>query len=114
MTIHYLEIVTPAPDEHCEMLAAVQGLEFGPAVADLGGARTAEAADGVLVGVRAPLAAHEQPVVRVYAAVEDIGAAVAAAEAAGAVVAYPPTEQGDTGTWAIVIQGGIQHGFWQR
>lgn len=114
MTIHYLEIVTPDPDAHCGMLAAVQGLEFGPAVADLGGARTAKAAGGMLVGVRASLAEHEQPVVRVYTAVEDIGAAVKAAEAAGGVVAYPPTVQGDTGTWAIVIQGGIQHGLWQR
>lgn len=114
MKIHYLEIVTPAPDAHCEMLAAVQGLEFGPAVKDLGGARTAQSAGGMLVGVRAPLAAHEEPVVRVYTAVEDIGAAVKAAEASGGMVAYPPTVQGDTGTWAIYIQDGVQYGLWQE
>ena len=35
------------------------------------------------------------------------------AEAAGAVIAYPPTRQGDTGTWAIYILGGVQVGLWQ-
>ena len=35
------------------------------------------------------------------------------AEAAGAIVAYPPTRQGDTGTWAIYILGDLQVGLWQ-
>ena len=63
--------------------------------------------------MRAPLAEHEQPIVRTYMAVDDIQAAVEQAEAAGAVIAYPPTQQGDTGTWAIYILGDIQMGLWQ-
>ena len=114
MPVHYVEIVTPDVSGHCAMLAAAQGLTFGDAVADLGGAHVAETAAGTLVGVRAPLAAHEEPIVRVYMTVDDIQAAVAAAEAAGAMTAYPPTRQGDTGMWAIVLREGVQHGFWQR
>ena len=37
-----------------------------------------------------------------------------AAEAVGAVIAYPPTKQGETGTWAIYILDGMQYGLWQR
>jgi predicted enzyme related to lactoylglutathione lyase len=64
--------------------------------------------------VRAPLAQHEQPIVRTYLEVEDIASAVEEAEAAGAMIAYPPTRQGDTGTWAIYILGDVQIGLWQR
>jgi predicted enzyme related to lactoylglutathione lyase len=71
-------------------------------------------ADGNLVGIRKPLAAHEQPIMRSYLAVEDIQEAVKKAEAHGAAVAYPPTRQGRRGTFAIVIQSGVQHGLWQR
>ena len=35
-------------------------------------------------------------------------------EAAGALIAYPPTRQGDTGTWAIYLLGDLQFGLWQR
>jgi hypothetical protein len=35
-------------------------------------------------------------------------------EAAGATIAYPATRQGSQGTFAIVIQGGVEHGLWQR
>ena len=111
--VHYTEIVTPEANACCAMLAAVQGLSFGEAVADLGGARVATAADGSMVGVRAPLASHEAPITRTYLTVDDIDAAVEAASAAGAMVAYGPVQQGDTGIWAIVIQGGIQLGLWQ-
>jgi hypothetical protein len=83
-------------------------------VADLGGARVAEAPDGSLIGVRAPLAEHEQPIVRTYLEVDDIAGAVKEAEAAGAVIAYPPTRQGDSGTWAIYFLGDVQLGLWQR
>ena len=92
----------------------VHGLSFGPAVADLGPARVAKAPGGTLIGVRAPLAEHEQPIIRTYLAVEDIARAVQEAEAAGAVIAYPPTQQGDTGTWAIYFLGEVQIGLWQR
>jgi predicted enzyme related to lactoylglutathione lyase len=46
------------------------------------------------VGIRKPLAVHEQPIVRNYLAVEDIQRAVKKAEEYGATVAYPPTRQG--------------------
>jgi hypothetical protein len=98
----------------CAALERIHGLSFGPAVADLGQARVAVAPDGSLVGVRAPLAEHEQPIVRAYLEVEDIARAVKEAEAAGAVIAYPPTRQGDTGTWAIYFLGDVQIGLWQR
>jgi predicted enzyme related to lactoylglutathione lyase len=114
MHIHYLEIVCHDVAAQVAALERVHGLSFGPAVADLGQARVAEAPDGSLIGVRAPLAQHEQPIIRTYLAVEDIARAVEEAEAAGAVIAYPPTQQGDTGTWAIYILGDVQIGLWQR
>jgi hypothetical protein len=112
--IHYLEIVSRDVAAQCAALERVHGLSFGPAVADLGHARVAEAPDGSLIGVRAPLAEHEQPIIRTYLEVEDIARAVKEAEAAGAKIAYPPTQQGDTGTWAIYFLGDVQHGLWQR
>jgi predicted enzyme related to lactoylglutathione lyase len=92
----------------------MHGLSFGPPDPDLGQARVATRADGTLVGIRKPLAAHEQPIVRNYLAVEDIQQAVKQAEEHGAIVAYPPTPQGQRGTFAIVIHGDVQHGLWQR
>lgn len=78
----------------------------------IGQTRVALRPDGTLVGIRKPLAAHEQPVVRTYFAVDDIEQAVKNAEAQGAVIAYPPTRQGQRGVFAIVIQGSnVQHGL---
>ena len=114
MRVHYVEIVTPDVAAQCAALERVHGLSFGSAVADLGQARVAEAPDGSLIGVRAPLAEHEQPIVRTYLEIDDIAKAVEEAEAAGALIAYPPTRQGDTGTWAIYILGEVQIGLWQR
>lgn len=114
MRVHYLEIVCHDAAAQCEALERVHGLSFGPAVADLGQARVAEAPNGGLIGVRAPLAQHEQPIIRTYLEVEDIARTVEDAEAAGAVIAYPPTRQGNTGTWAIYILGDVQIGLWQR
>ena len=114
MRIHYLEIVCPDVTKQCATLERLHGLSFGPPVADLGAARVAKAADGSLIGVRAPMAAHEQPVTRTYLEVADIAKAIKEAEAAGAEVAYPPTKQGDTGTWAIYFLDGVQIGLWQR
>jgi len=114
LRIHYLEIVCPDVTKQCATLERLHGLSFGPPVADLGEARVAKAADGSLIGVRAPLAAHEQPVTRTYLEVADIARAIKEAEAAGAEVAYPPTQQGDTGTWAIYFLDGVQIGLWQR
>jgi predicted enzyme related to lactoylglutathione lyase len=114
MAVHYLEIVSNDVDNLTALYQRVHGLSFGPPDADLGQARVATQADGTLVGVRKPLAAHEQPIMRTYVTVEDIQQAVKRAEDSGATVAYPPTRQGQRGTFAIVIQGNVEHGLWQR
>jgi predicted enzyme related to lactoylglutathione lyase len=98
MAVDYLEIVTNDVDTLTALYERVH----------------ATCADGTLVGIRKPLAAHEQPIIRSYFAVDDIEAAVKSAEAHGAFVVYPPTQQGSRGTFAIVIQGDVQHGLWQR
>ncbi len=112
--IQYMEIVCLDVDAQCAALEKVHGLSFGTAVADLGQARVAEAPDGSFIAVRAPLADHEQPIIRSYLAVEDIAKAVEEVEAAGGKIAYPPTQQGDYGTFAVYFQGDIQLGLWQR
>jgi predicted enzyme related to lactoylglutathione lyase len=114
MAVHYLEIVSNDVDTLAGLYERVHGLSFGPPDPDLGQARVATRADGTLVGIRKPLAAHEQPIVRTYLAVDDIQQAAKEAEHHGAIVAYPPTRQGQRGTFAIVIQGDVQHGLWQR
>src|SRR5262245_6967303 len=114
MAVHYLEIVSDDVDTLTALYQRMLGLSFGPPDPDLGQARVATQADGTLVGIRQPLAAHEQPILRTYLEVEDIQQAAKNAEDAGAIVAYPPTRQGTRGTFAIVIQGGVQHGLWQR
>jgi hypothetical protein len=105
MAVHYLEIVSNDVDSLTGLYQRVHGLSFGPPDPDLGQARVATRADGTLVGIRKPLAAHEQPIMRTYLAVEDIQQAVKKAEDSGATIAYPPTRQGERGTFAIVIQG---------
>lgn len=112
--IRYLEIVCRDVAAQCAALERVHGLSFGPPVADFGQARVAEASDGSMIGVRAPLADHEQPIIRTYLEVEDIARAVKEVEAAGGVIAYPPTQHGDSGTYAIYFLGDIQLGLWQR
>jgi hypothetical protein len=114
MTVHYLEIVSNDVDALIAFYERVHGLSFGPPDSDLGQARVATRAVGALVGIRKPLAVHEQPIMRTYLAVENIQQAIKNAEESGAVVAYPPTKQGARGTFAIVIQGDVQHGLWQR
>lgn len=113
MTVQYLEIVTPEVDATCTALAGAHGVEFGDPVPVLGNARTAKLKDGGRIGVRAPMRATEQPVVRPYVLVDDIQAAVKAAEAAGAKVALPPMEIPGQGTFSIYILGGIEHGLWE-
>jgi predicted enzyme related to lactoylglutathione lyase len=114
MVVHYLEIVSNDVDALTELYQRTHGLSFGPPDPDLGQARIATHADGAVVGIREPLAAHEQPIMRTYFAVEDIQHAVKEAEESGATIAYPPTRQGNHGTFAIVIQGDVEHGLWQR
>jgi hypothetical protein len=113
MHVHYLEFVCEDVEAQCAALHASHGSSFGPPVPELGNARVAENPDGTQLAVRAPLADHEQPIIRPYLAVDDIGLAISQAEAQGAVVAYGPTRQGDTGTWAIYILGDLQVGLWQ-
>ena len=114
MQIHYLEIVTREVDAVCAAYEAANGVRFGTPDAMLGGARTAAMPGGGMVGVREPLRETEAPVVRPYWLVNDIEAAIAAAVKAGAEIAHPPMEIPGHGTFAIYLQGGIDHGFWQR
>jgi predicted enzyme related to lactoylglutathione lyase len=111
--VHYLEIVSNDVAAQCEALERLHGVSFGPELADMGTARVAELPSGTLIGVRAPLADHEQPITRTYLAVDDIAKAVEEAQAAGAMIAYGPVRQGDTGTWAIYFLGDAQVGLWQ-
>ncbi len=112
--VQYLEIVTEDADHVAALYERLYGLSFGQPDADLGHARVATRADGTWIGIRKPLASHEQPIMRPYLAVDDIQQAVKQAEERGAVVAYGPTPQGKRGTFAIVFHGGVQHGLWQR
>ncbi len=113
MAVHYFEIVSNDVDTLTGLYQRLHGLSFGPPDPDLGQARVATQADRTLVGIRKPLAAHERPITRTYLAVENIQQAVKAAEEAGATIAYPPTRQGNQGTFAIVIHGDVEHGLWQ-
>ena len=113
MQTQYLEIVTPDVDAVCATYETIHGVSFSEPVAELGGARTVELANGGRLGVRAPMMEAEEPAVRPYLLVDDIEAATAAAEAAGATIAHPPMEIPGQGTFAIFIQGGIQHALWQ-
>ena len=114
MQIYYLEIVTPAVDAVCSAYAAANNVQFGKPDSGLGNARTAAMPGGGLVGVRAPLRETEEPVVRPYWLVDDIEAAVAAAIQAGGELAHSPMEIPGHGTFASYLQGGIDHGLWQR
>lgn len=114
LKIQYLEIVTPSVQETCDALAAAHGVVFGEPVPGFGNARTAALSDGGRIGVRAPMAEHETAVVRPYVLVDDIQAAVKAAETAGAEIAMPPMEIPGEGMFSIYILGGIQHGLWQN
>jgi predicted enzyme related to lactoylglutathione lyase len=113
MRVHYLEIVASDVNAVCAAYEAAQGIKFGSADALLGGARTAPLPDGGSVGVRGPLRETEEPVVRPYWLVDDIEAALEAASRRGALVAHPPLEIAGRGTFAIYIQGGVDHGLWQ-
>lgn len=114
MLVQYLEVVTPDVDATCDALAQMHGVTFGEPVAGFGNARTATLKSGGQIGVRAPMAEHEAPVVRPYILVDDIESAVSVAQAAGAEIALPPTEIPGHGRFAIYILGGIQHGLWQH
>jgi len=114
MRVHYLEIVTKDVDDVCAAHSAASGVKFGKPDAGLGGARTAPLEGGGMVGVRAPLRDTEAPVTRAYWLVKDIKAAVAAARKAGGQVAVEPTEIPGHGKFAIYVQGGVDHGLWEK
>jgi uncharacterized protein len=114
MQVFYLEVVTKEVGAVCAAYAAATGVQFGQPVEGLGKARTAAMPGGGWVGVRAPLRDTEAPVVRPYWLVDDIEAAVAAAVKAGGQVAHPPLEIPGYGTFAIYVQGGNDHGLWQK
>jgi len=113
MKVHYLEIVSSDVDAVCAAYEAAHGIKFGPSDPLLGGARTAPLPDGGSIGVRGPLRDTEEPVVRPYWLVDDIDAALDAASKQGAFVAHAPLEIPGKGTFAIYIQGDVDHGLWQ-
>lgn len=113
MKIRYLEIVAEDVDGVCATYAKLHNVSFSDADATLGGARLAPLPDGGSVGVRAPMHESEAPVVRPYLLVDDIASAVEAAAESGAEVIHPPLELAGHGTFAILLQGGVQHGLWQ-
>lgn len=114
MTVEYLEIVTSSVNEVCDALGKANGVTFGKPIAELGNARTAHLKGGGRIGVRGPLNKTEVPVTRPYFLVDDIHAAVKAAEAAGAEVMMAPTPGSGGSTFAIYYLGGIEYGLWQR
>lgn len=113
MGVKYFEVVTPELDAACAAWSKVHGVDFGEPVGAMGQARMATMPDGAWVGIRKPLADHESTTTRAYHEVEDIAAAMKAAESAGATLAYGPMEQGDYGTFAIYILDDVQYGLWQ-
>ncbi len=113
MLVHYLEVVSSDMDATCSALSKVHGVTFGEPDPGLGNARTAALKGGGRIGVRAPMAEHEQPVVRPYALADNIDSAVKDAEAAGAVFAMRATEIPGGGKFAIYFLGGTQFGLWE-
>lgn len=113
LPVQYLEVVTADVETTVAALEQLHGVSFGESEAALGGARLARLRGGGRIGVRAPMREDEKPVVRPYVLVDDIEAAVTAAEAAGGVFAMYPTEITGHGRFAIYFQGGIQFGLWQ-
>jgi uncharacterized protein len=113
MLVQYLEVVTVDVDATCSALEKLHGVRFGKPEAALGNARTATLQGGGRIGARAPLREDEEPVVRPYLLVDDIEAAVKAAEAAGAELALTATEIPGEGRIAIYFLGGIQYGLWE-
>jgi predicted enzyme related to lactoylglutathione lyase len=113
MKLHYLEIVAADVSAVCAAYESALGIKFGSADPLLGGARTSPLPDGGSIGVRGPLRDSEEPIVRPYWLVDDIEAAVDAATKQGAFMAHPPLDIPGKGTFAIYIQGGVNHGLWQ-
>ena len=114
MRVHYLEIVTKDVDMVCATYTRLHGVTFSEGDPGLGNARTASLPGGGMLGVRAPMHETEEPVVRPYLLVADIGSAVAAVVEQGGEIAHPPLALPGHGTFAIFNQGGLHHGLWQQ
>lgn len=112
MQVGYLEIVTSEVDAVSAAYAASHGVTFSEPIAALGGAVVASLAGGGQLGIRAPLRADEEPVVRPYMLVEDIEEALLEAQRAGGQVAVPAMPLPGQGTCAIYLLGGVEHGLW--
>lgn len=113
MKIHYLEIVSTDVEAICRAYEVAHNVTFKAPDEALGGARTVTLSSGSIVSVRGLLGDVEQPIVRPYWLVDNIEEALATAVAQGAEVAHSPLEIPGKGTFAIYIQGGIEHGLWQ-
>ncbi|MCW3817908.1 hypothetical protein ONA91_26000 [Micromonospora sp. DR5-3] len=113
MQIRYLEIVTKEVDVVCATYAAANGVQFGEPGSGLGNHGRPKCREAGWWGY-GPLRETEEPVVRPYWLVDDIKAAVAAVVEAGGEIAVEPLEVPGHGTFAINLQGGNDHGFWQR
>jgi predicted enzyme related to lactoylglutathione lyase len=111
--VHYLEIVTPQPEQLCEAYSQSLKLTFSAPIAELGGARTVKLSSGGTLGIRAPMHQAEAPTTRPYYLVADIHKAVDEAKSAGAQIAVPPMEIPGRGKCAIMMFGVVQSGFWQ-
>ena len=113
MNLHYLEIVTPDVETTCALYSRVHDITFSEPCPELGHARTAALVGGGMIGVRAPMHDAEAPVVRPYLPVDDLAAAVTAAEGLGAQIALPAMEIPGRGKIALYFLDGVQHGLWQ-
>lgn len=113
MNIHYLEIVSADVDREIALFKATQGLSFGDPVDALGGARTAAAPGGGMIGIRAPMHDAERTVARPYFLTETLDDQVAALSELGAEIAIPRMEIEGHGIIAIYIVDGIEYGLWQ-
>lgn len=113
MQIQYLEIVAENAEDACATLAKIHNVTFGEPEPGLGNARVATLSTGGKIGVRSPMAEHDQPIVRPYMLVDDIEASTAAAESAGAQFAMKATEVPGHGKFAIYFLGSTQYGLWE-
>jgi predicted enzyme related to lactoylglutathione lyase len=113
MQIHYLEIVTLDVDALCKVYQSQHDVSFDDPEPALGNARVAEFSNGGRIGIRAPMHADEQPVIRPYTLVDDIDVATKGAEDLGAEIIHPPMEIPGFGKFSICLTGPTQHGFWQ-
>lgn len=110
--VHYVEIVTPDFEAVCDLHKESYGWDFKK-VPELGNAMVAELPGGLLYGIRAPLQPEEQPTVRTYLRVKNLGSAVQKAREMGAEILLERMEISGRGMIAIYSHGGIDQGIWQ-